>query len=338
MRLTHTALLSLAVAPLTHAAISLDATNTTWAGSTLVTLYDTVGNTKVYLGNELGANYDPSYHGAAVTISSGSMFLTAMQATPFTSGTLGLTPELAGSNLAAGTTVHLSYTGLTSTPSYVALVGGNISGYSYNAASGTLSITATTGTLAQTSANYGPGSTSQALAVIIETNPTYDFGGSVFRTDAHWGDLTNMVASYLGTSPLVGLNVTGLNGSPVTFDAYLSLAYLASIGINSGAEAQAYVQKANTEFPIGTTTTLFTAAGYDPQQAGVLYDIFGGQSSFDFNGGGLDDLIKATYVNNSWSAGNIGLIAVPEPSTYGLALGGLALVAVAVRRRNKTKV
>ena len=34
------------------------------------------------------------------------------------------------------------------------------------------------------------------------------------------------------------------------------------------------------------------------------------------------------------SAGYLGT-PVPKPSTYGLALGGLALVAVAVRRRNK---
>lgn len=333
MRLTHAALLSLAVAPFAQAAISLDAPNTTWAGSTLVTLQQTVGSTNVYMGNQLGANYDPSYRGAAVTFNSGSMFVTAMQATPFANGTLGLTPELAGSNLAAGTTVHLSYTGLTSAPSYVALVGGNISSYAYNAASGTLSITATTGALAQTSANYGPGSISQALALIIETDPTYDFGGSVFRTDAYWGSLTNMVASYLGNEPLVGLNVDGLNGSPVTFDAYLSLAYLSSIGINSGAAAHAYVQKANTAFEVGIMTTLYTAAGFDPQQAGVLYDTFGGQSSFDINGGGFDDVIKATYSNSSWSAGNIGLTAVPEPSTYGLSLGALALGFATWRRR-----
>jgi hypothetical protein len=33
----------------------------------------------------------------------------------------------------------------------------------------------------------------------------------------------------------------------------------------------------------------------------------------------------------------IGSVPVPEPSTYGLALGGLALVGAAIRRRNKPK-
>jgi len=37
------------------------------------------------------------------------------------------------------------------------------------------------------------------------------------------------------------------------------------------------------------------------------------------------------------TSGAITLTAVPEPSTYGFAMGALALAAAAIRRRRKTK-
>ena len=116
-------------------------------------------------------------------MSQGTRFLTLMQSTnapaAFTASS-----ELAGSNLAAGATVHLAYNGLTARPSYVAVMGGEIQSYAYDPAAGRLTIVAKTGALAPTASN--PGTLSEALAIAIETDPNYDFGGSVFRTNAYW--------------------------------------------------------------------------------------------------------------------------------------------------------
>lgn len=350
MRPTRALLAAIALAPCAQAEIALDATRTTWGAwhenvglsfqNFDVINVMSVPGTTVYTKSHV-TSFTPGsppvgvypHDGAALTMSQGSAFLTLMLHSAPTSPT-DINPSLSGTDL-AGAPVHLTYTGLTAAPSYVALVGGTIQSYVYDA--GTLSITATPGSVAATASTSG---LSSALALMIETDPAHDFGGSVFRTDAYWGDLTNLSGLYPGSSPLVGLNVNGLHGSTVTFDAYLTTAYLASIGINSRSDVIGYVQKAGTSFEVALMTTLMTAGGFNPHLDGVLYDQFGGASSFDINGGGLDDVIKATYANSSWSSGNIGLLGaapIPEPSTYGLSLAGLALAGAVIRRRRAAK-
>lgn len=352
MRLNCSVLVALALAPVAQAEIALDATRTTWGGwhenvGLSYQNYDVINTTMVpgaavYTKSHVGS-FTPGqppagvypHDGAALTMTQGSAFLTLMLNSAPTSPT-DLRPDLSGTDL-VGAPVHLTYTGLTAAPSYVALVGGTIQSYVYDAVAGSLSITATPGSVTATASTSG---VSSALALMIETDPAHNFGGSVFCTNAYWADITTMDALYPGVMPVVGLNVNGVHGSKVTFDAYLTTAYLGSIGIFGKSDVRAYVQKNGVAFEVAMMSTLYNQGGVDPHMDGILYDTFGGASVFDLDGGGLDEVIKATYANASWSSGNIGLVAasaIPEPSTYGMMLGGLALAAAVMRRRKTAK-
>lgn len=324
-------LVAVSALPAVRAQIAFDPSNSGWAGTAS---FVTVGSGDSVLHVAVDQFSEPN--GALLSVTSGTTFGAVLQGTsgPLQPGQLQVFSELASTPLAAGTPVQLSFTGLIGSPSYVVVFGGGVSQYSYSG--GTLTLTATTGHLAQTESNSGGGAFQQGFAVFIETDPNFNFGGTLFRTDAYWTDFGKMIAGFPGAQPTVGLSIAGIQGNPVNFDVYMTLAYLASIGLESTADARAWVQKYGTSFELPLTTSLYTPSGdYNEALLGVAFDNFGGVSTYDLNGGGADELIRASFSNNSWSVGNVGIIAVPEPSTYGLAFGGLALGLAAWRRRRK---
>jgi hypothetical protein len=241
--------------------------------------------------------------------------------------------NLTGTDLGtAGTTLNLKFTGVTAAPKYVAYSGGALTGYVYNSVAQTLTISASTVNPTGSSSNNLPASGS-VFGLVIGTGGAVDYQGTVFGTNMYWNDLATMSA-YAGISPLTGLNANGIAGSTATFYAYLPLSYLSSIGINSPAAAQAIVQKADgSNLTLALSTTIYAPS--DPGFAGGGYS-YGGVSLFDFNGGvsgsEVDNYALAQYANGSWSPANIGLNAIPEPATYAVLFGSLALLA-AWRRR-----
>ena len=119
----------------------------------------------------------------------------------------------------------------------------------------------------------------------------------------------------------------------VNFDAYLTIDFLNSIGINSPAECMAYLQKAGTseDQALAVSRELFWDTVTDPGLTGGGYT-FGGKSDFDFDGDNVDDrYLIASYGNSSWSEGNIGI--VPEPAATAALADFAALGFVLTRRR-----
>lgn len=255
--------------------------------------------------------------------------------TYFTFGFANTTPsatadfDLSSTDLSAGTTLSLVFTGLSAAPNYVAITGGSITAYSYN--SGTLTLTASTVNPVASASDTTGATLGSAFGLILDYGSSNNLSGTVFQTNMYWGDMDGVVEGYAGDSPLAGLNADGFNGVEASFVAHLPLPFLQANGINSPADCIALVQKVGSSFTLGISrelhadSNLFDDVGYT----------YAGASVFDLNGGGIDNYIEATYSNASWSDGNIGITAVPEASAYALLLGALSLAGTTQRRRRR---
>lgn len=234
--------------------------------------------------------------------------------------------NLGGTSLTAGTSLTLSFTGLAGVPDYIAYTGGALTSYSYT--SGTLSLSLSTIDPVASSLDPTGNTLGSAFGLMIVSGSSHNFGGTVFRTDMFWNDITPL-QNYPGTSFAAGFNANGQNGATASFYAYLPTDYLGSVGITSPADCEAMLQKsAGSGVPLTVTRTLYMPANPGFPGEGTLWT-YGGAPGLNFDGtAGADSYVLALYSNASWSDGNVGITAVPEPSTYALVAGALSLLAV----------
>lgn len=277
-----------------------------------------------------GMSFSGAYYGAVQPDANTYVFGLVNSASPSATGDYNVS-----SSVAAGTSLTLTFTGLSSTPDYIAYTGGALTSYSYNA--GTLSLTASTinpvASLSDTTGN----TLGSVFGLMIVSGSSHNFNGTVFRTDMYWDDL-NPLQNYSGTNYVAGLNAAGVTGQTATFYAYLPMAFINAQGITQPDDAIARFQKSGVSGVdlSGLSVDIYSASnpGFTGQTTTWSY---AGASGFNFDGtAGNDDFVLATYANNSWSDGNIGIAAasaVPEPSTYAALFGSLALLTALWRRR-----
>jgi hypothetical protein len=315
-------LLTLVMAGTIQGQVAFNIGSSTWGGSGTF-----LGSAS---GGQTGGGGTVAYYGAAQV---GDTYSFAFQNTSTSNpATTGF--DLSGTDLAAGTILNLTFTGFIAAPRYVAYTGGALTSYTYN--SGTLAMTVTTVDPVASASDTAGGTLGSVFGMMIVTGGAQDFGGTVFQTNMFFQDITNL-QGYTGTSFAAGLNAAGQNGVEATFNAYLPLTYMTSIGINSPEECQAKLQ----HDAIGGTTLSITREIFaDTDTFGgnsALYS-YGGVSTKDFDGSGDDGYVLATYANSSWSNADIGIQAVPEPSTYVVIMGSIALGLALWRRRNSDMV
>lgn len=303
---------------------TLDLSNSSWG--TGGTLQGTSSGGLLYSGlTSTGV-----YFGTSQPDANTFLFGLTNSATPTTTANYNVS-----SAVSANTALTLTFTGLSAVPKYIAYTGGALTSYSYN--SGTLTLTASTINPVASASDPTGNTLSSAFGLVIVTGGSFNFSGTVFRTDMYWGDITPL-QSYGGSNFVAGVNAAGQNGATATFYAYLPMAFINAQGITQPDDAIARLQK-NGQAGVnlsGLVLDIYSpvAPTFGTQSTTYYYH---NSTSLNFDGtAGNDDYVLATYANNSWSDGNIGIAAasaVPEPATYAALFGSLALLTALWRRR-----